>query len=227
MHRIRPIIGWLTGALCVVVALVTLCPTLGHATAFGLCDNDSPGLCTTSVTLSGTTLIIALTNTSLAANGGFLTAAAWNLPWNLPGNAQITAFHTTDAEFEAFPTLPSVGGAFNVQPFGQRGFLISAQGATFEGGGKPKGLAPGETATFTFTLNTAAGITENAENAVLTSEVLRFRGFANGASDKDQMIAQVSEPSSTVMLTTSLSLIGLLAYGRRRWQRAKSSDLKR
>src|SRR5438105_3023309 len=174
MHRIRPILGWLMGALSVVVALVTLCPTLGHATAFGLCDSDLPGLCTTSVTLGGTTLTIALTNTSPAANGGFLTAEALNLP----GNVQITAFQATDAEFGLFPVLPSAGGAFNVQPFGQRAFLISAQGATFEGGGQPQGLAPGETALFTLTLNTAAGITENA---VLTGEVLRFRGFANGA----------------------------------------------
>ena len=208
MHHMRSIFGWLTGALHVVVALVTLCPTLGQATALGLCDSDSPGLCMTSVTLSGTTLTIVLTNTSPTQNGGFLTAEAFSLP----GNVQITAFQTTDTDFGLFPQLPSAGGSFNVQPFGSREFLISAQGATFEGGGKPKGLAPGETAHFTMTLGTAAGVTEDA---VLASEVLRFRGFADGTSDKDQNTTQVSEPSSTAMLALSLSLVGLLRYVRR------------
>lgn len=195
-----------------VLALVMLFPTPSSAATIGLCDTDGPGTCVNAVSLSGTTLTITLTNTSSAVNGGFVTAEAFNLA----GNVQITGFTTTDTDFSLFLAVSSPGGAFNVQPFGQREFLISAQGATFEGGGKPKGLAPGETVTFTLTLDSATGITESA---VLASEVLRFRGFTDGStdggSDKDQ-VTRVPEPSSTVLLLISLSFVGLLASGWRR-----------
>src|SRR5437016_5774702 len=53
MHRTRPSLAWLLGALRVGVVLVILSPTRGHTTAVGLCASDAPGRCLTSVTLSG------------------------------------------------------------------------------------------------------------------------------------------------------------------------------
>jgi len=203
----------LLGSLVVAVALITLCPTHVHATAIGLCDLDSPGTCTSSVTLSGTTL--TLTNTSPAANGGFLTASAFDLI----GNVKIIAFATTDTHFNLF--LPSAGSAFNVQPFGQREFLISAQRDTFEGGRRPRGLAPGQTVTFTLTLNNAVGINEST---VLASEAVRFRGFADGSSDKDQITVQAPEPNLNILMLMSLSFVGLLHFA---WRRKHMGRLPR
>src|SRR5262245_14616728 len=78
----------LLGALLAAVVLLICGPLHVQATTMGLCDVDVPGTCTSAVTLSGTSLTLTLTNTSPVANGGFLTAVAFDLA----GPVQITAF---------------------------------------------------------------------------------------------------------------------------------------
>jgi len=75
---------------------------LSQATTIGACDSDLPGLCTKSVTLSGNTLTITLTNTSPTANGGYITADAFDLA----GAASILNFSSTDADFMLSPPTP-------------------------------------------------------------------------------------------------------------------------
>lgn len=185
-----------------------LSASVGHAVSIGICDGDAPGTCTKSVALSGNTLTITLTNTSPSANSGFITADAFDLA----GAATITAFSTTNANF-SLTGLNTTGGAISVSPLGTREFLIST-GGQFEGGGSPTGgIATGASATFTLTLGgTFSGVTEAN---VISSEVVRFRGFTDGGSDKDQTTV-VPEPASVLLLGSGLVGIGLWGMKRRK-----------
>lgn len=182
-----------------------------QADMVGVCAPDSPALCAASVSLSGNTFTITLTNTSPAANGGFLTAVAFNLT---PGTT-VNNFTTTNGNFALFGPAPT-GWSGNVAPDGSRTHLISASGNDYNGGGNPSGGTPtGGTVTFTLTL---ASLNGNTEASVFNSIMVRMRGFQNGGSDKDPLVVtEVPEPASMLLLGTGL--IGVASVFRKRFAR--------
>jgi hypothetical protein len=194
-----------------LMALAFLALTFGGAVSAradvfalsGACDSDLPGLCTKSASFDTTTnrLTITLTNTSPAANGGFITADAFDLPAGITG----TLFSTTDSDF--FLT----SGSINVSPFGTRNTLIGTDD-NFEGGGPPsEGIGAGSSATFVVQLS--GTLTQAQFAAVFNSEVIRMRGFTDGTSDKD-LINPIPEPMTMILFGTGLA--GIAAKVRRR-----------
>jgi len=182
-----------------------------QADMVGVCAPDSPALCAASVSLSGNTLTITLTNTSPAANGGFLTAVAFNLT---PGTT-VNNFTTTNGNFALLGPSPT-GWTGSVAPDGTRTHLISATGNDYNGGGSPNGGTPtGGTVTFTLTL---ASLNGNTEASVFNSILVRMRGFQNGGSDKDPLtVTEVPEPASMLLLGTGL--VGIATAFRKKFAR--------
>jgi len=174
-------ICWRT-CLAVVVALFIglFIPSVSHATLSGICgpvSAESPqvGFCSKTLSISGSLLSITLTNTSPAANGGFIVADAFNLPQGVSASFGSS----TNANFDTF-----LEGTISTSPFGSRTDIISLGGNAnnaFEGaGGNPAGgIAVGQSATLTFNLSGSVNETD-----IFNSELVRFKGFNNGKSDK-------------------------------------------
>ena len=192
-----------------VFGIVVIAQGTAKADMVGVCAPDSPALCTASVGISGNVVTITLTNTSLPANGGFLTAVAFNLT---PGTV-INTFVTTNANFVNFGPAPT-GWTGSVSPDGTRTHLISATGNDYNGGGNPTGGVPtGGAVTFTITL---ASLNGNTEASIFNSILIRMRGFQDGSSDKDPLtVTQVPEPASMLLLGSGL--IGVAAGLRKRY----------
>jgi hypothetical protein len=153
------------------------------------------------------TLEITLTNTSPAANGGFITGFVFNNPDDLITGVTLD----TDTSFELLFDNDNVSG----EPFGQ--FDIGAAlGGDFLGGGSPTdGIAVGETGTFLFTFSgtdldtlTSADFfsafsTGGSDSAAF---LVRFRGFENDESDKVPGNV-IPEPATMLLLGTGLTTL--------------------
>jgi hypothetical protein len=157
------------------------------------------------INAAGTQFTIVLTNTSPIANGGYITADAFDLPGSL-GAILVSPTNT------AF-TL--ISGAIKVEPITPtREFLLTTDPSpdpnnSFEGGGNPNtGIAAGSTLTFVFDI-TGGILTDNLTNEllILNSQVIRFRGFGDGTSDKDIVLAaKIPEAASFLLLGTGLAV---------------------
>jgi PEP-CTERM motif-containing protein len=195
------------------------------------------------------TLAIQLTNTTAAA-GGFLTGFAFNNPDDL-----ITgiALSSTNPNFTylggtAFQTLVPAN------PYGQFD-LGASTGTSWEGDGDPsRGIAVGDSATFTFTLegNSLDTLTTQSFLSTLSTPpgdgegvqafVARFRGLADGGSDKVvgaatgggiEVVTTTGNPDPPLATTTphapepgSLTLAGIgLSCLMVRFRRQRTPDL--
>jgi MYXO-CTERM domain-containing protein len=148
-------------------------------------------------------LTVTLTNTSPASNEGWLTAFAFNVV-----DGVALAFSSGPANWSG---LVNPSGS----PYGTFDYGASTS-ASWEGGGNPSvGIAIGQTASVSFLVTASApvlaGLTDesffDASNGY--AFVARFRGFADGNSDK--VVGVVPGPGAL-----ALAAVGALASRRRR-----------
>ena len=175
---------------------------------------NSKGIFTSLVTYtysgSGTSANVSvfLTNTTLLANGGFITGLAVNPD---PGATGLVFNSCTNAAFI------DCGSPVSAAPFGN--FVAGAAlGGNWLGGGSPNaGIAIGASATFNFTISGSAALlgAMTAED-VFDEEndralVVRFRGGVGGWSDK--VLGCAAPAPGAVAL---LGVVGMFGARRRR-----------
>jgi hypothetical protein len=177
---------------------------------------------------------ITLHNTSPVGNGGYLTAFAFNNPFDRITSASLTS---SNANFGLLGS-PSFQNGISAPPFGKFD-LGASTSSKFLGGGNPSsGIGVGDSASFNFLLkgNHLDTLTEqdffntlsnSAEGEGPRAFVARFRGFKNGGSDKVPGKLSTEPPISITSATapepTSLALAGtgLLCLGASWWRRKR------
>src|SRR5262249_29718257 len=205
----------------IVVLLGLLAPDVSQATLTGNCgpltsEPTQVGSCQTSLTISGSWPTISLTNTSPAANAGYIVADAFNLP----AGVAATLFSTTDPDLDTV-----LEGHVQPSPFGHRTDIVSLGGnlnTAFTGaGGSPVGgITVGQTAQFVFSVS-SAGVNETD---AFNSELVRFKGSSNGKSDKTGIEldgpngppAAVPEPMTLLLVGPGMAGFVWLRHRRRR-----------
>jgi hypothetical protein len=201
-------------------ASATMISLLGNNGVEGL-GSFTGNLSYTPIDAHTATLTISLTNTSPAANGGYLTALVFNNPGN---DITGVSLATTAAAFQVLGA-PSFKNSISASPYAN--FDIGAStGQGFLGGSGPKtGLAPGQSATFTFNLtgNLLSELTTLSFTHELSADgqflLARFRGFDNGGSDKVPGFAATQAthapiPSTLILVGSALAGLMIRRYRR-------------
>lgn len=224
-----PSIRWASSAL-VAALIVGLAATPSRANVAIVADTgnseSNKGFFTGSFSYLSTSstdasLTFELTNTSPAANEGFLTAFAFNNPDDLVTDATLSS---TNANFDIIGD-PSFNNSINGQPRGRFDIGASTSNQWLGGGNPNQGIGVGETETFTFAL-TGTGLDTLTEqsfiNALSTGGgepgvffYARFLGFEDGDSDKVPAVA-VPEPSPLLLGLATVVPIAAVGYIRRR-----------
>jgi hypothetical protein len=193
-------------ALAVLAAAVTV--SVASADVVQISSNgfgqEGLGAFTGWVSYSPGLLTISLTNDASTAAGGKITGVAFNID----GNASATLVNATH------PAFAGLGTNISAPPLGTFD-AGAAMGGSWTGGGSPNaGITVGSTGEFEFSVSgpdagslTAASFVQAFPDV---SFVVRFRGFANGGSDKT--------PGYQIPAPAALSLLGVagLLFPRRR-----------
>ena len=175
---------------------------------------NSKGIFTSLVTYtysgSGTSASVSvlLTNTTLLANGGFITGLAVNPD---PAATGLVFNSCTNAAFL------NCGSPVSAAPFGN--FVAGAAlGGNWLGGGSPNaGIAIGASATFNFTISGSAALLGTMTAADVFNDendralIVRFRGGEGGWSDK--VLGCAAPAPGAVAL---LGVVGMFGARRRR-----------
>lgn len=180
------------GFLLVLAIVATAAPS--EAVIVGACDTDHPGRCLASVSLAGSTVSISLQNTG----SGYIVADAFSI-----GSATVRAgsFTSTDPDF-----------GLVVLPFG---FLDTLITINWLGGATPTaGIGANQTASFSFTLNNGAGVTESS---IFNSMLIGFAGLGLRGIDIDRVgVTRIAMPEIGSLPLLGLALGGLGILWRRR-----------
>ena len=143
-------------------------------------------------------LLLSLTNTSPAANGGFITAFGFQQPGGITGVSLSTL-----TNLNTLLGGPSFSGGINAAPFADLDIGASLSSSWLGGGNPNPGIGVGQTGTWTFTF-TGNGL-DNLETQDFVDQlmVVRFRGFVDEGSDK------VPNPEASSVILAGLGLAGV------------------
>jgi len=124
-------------------------------------------------------LTVDLTNENSLSTGGFITAFAFNIATIDPSVAMLSS---SSSNFSLITDI-------NAMPFGMNYDAGASTGGMFQGGGNPSGgLAAGQSGSFVFSISGPDLASVTASSFLGTGDsrgfVVRFRGFADGGSDK-------------------------------------------
>ena len=162
----------------------------------------------TGDTLNTGTLTIVLSNTNTPAQGGYITGLVFNIPSS--DSAAVTQLAATSVS-----GFQNLGPSAPASPFGSYD-AGAALGGSWLGGGSPTGgIAVGHSGTFTFQITAADASAFTASSFLASgsspSPLVRFKGFANGGSDKVPGVL-VPAPGAAALLVGA----GLVGFRRRR-----------
>jgi hypothetical protein len=209
-----------------LVVLVTLVLSAGNGRADYIASTTGvQGLGSFSGTIDynavnahSATLTIELQNTSPSANGGYLTAFAFDNPSDRITGAKLSSTNTNFSLLGA----PHFQGGISAPPYGSFD-LGATTGGKFQGSGSPTGgIGVGQSATFTFTLTgndldklSAASFLSNPAScgSDMAPFVARFRGFKCDGCDTVPGVPVSHAPEPGGMTLAAIALMGLMGYG--------------